>query len=88
LNTLKDSARGCLSRRIARKASIFLHLWEKGKKNRVSVEVEAIGKLRMDSTYVCMWNICRSADIEILKGFRRNKLRREQQQPSGSTEEI
>jgi hypothetical protein len=47
----EGSARGCLSRRIARRASIFLHLREKGRKTK-SLRGLSVEKLRRDST-VC-----------------------------------
>jgi hypothetical protein len=70
LDTLEDSAGGCLSRGQPGGHQI-LHLREKGEKNRVSLEVEATGKLRADSTFVCMRRLCRRVDVRILEDSRR-----------------
>ena len=43
------------------------------KKGRVSLEVEAIGKLRTERTFVCMWRLCRSAEVRILWGFEKRR---------------
>jgi hypothetical protein len=59
----EDSARSFLSRRIARRASIFLHLREKGRKTK-SLRGLSVKKLRRDSTCVCVKTLQRSAEVK------------------------
>ena len=63
--------------RIARRESKF-SIWGRKEKRRVSLEVEAIGKLRRDSTYMCMKTLQRHRSPRILQGFKRRKYQEEQ----------
>ena len=63
--------------RISMRASKF-SIWGRKEKSRVSLEVEAIGNLIRDSTYLCMKTLQRHRSPRMLQGFECRKDQEEQ----------